>query len=322
MAAPPGGSIYQTPRNGLGIRWLEGGKRRGQSGFRTRREARDWFDENVAPRLRRARAGELGRREGPSPDVALDEFLDTFLERHGPTVAPATRRTLEARLKPARKTFGPWSLRELEGAAQDIAAWRARLPASSRYQLTSALRQALGAAVRWRYLESNPAVDAGRNPQPRAEELMPFTLEEVDAVALELGPAYGPLVVFCAATGLRTNEWTALERRDQDSGAVVVQRRYADGALTPYPKTARSRRRVPLSARAEAALDALPPRLDTPLLFPAPAGGPIDLHNWRRREWYPALEAAGSSAAARTTYGTRSPRRRSRRASASSSWPG
>src|SRR3712207_7370575 len=35
------------------------------------------------------------------------------------------------------------------------------------------------------------------------------------------------------------------------------------------------------------------PRIDTPLVFPAPAGGHIDLDNWRLREWYPALEAAG-----------------------------
>ena len=75
---------------------------------------------------------------------------------------------------------------------------------------------ALLAGVRWRYLIRNPAVEAGPNPMPRSEELMAFTRDEVDALEVELGPVFGPLVVFAAETGLRTNEWIALERRDLD----------------------------------------------------------------------------------------------------------
>jgi integrase len=192
--------------------------------------------------------------------------------------------------------FGSWPLRDLEAAAADIAAWRAKLPDGSRYRLTSAFRQALAAGVRWRYLAVNPAIDAGRNPQPRAEELHPYTRDEVDMLADELGSRFGPLVIVAAETGLRTNEWVALERRDLDrtgTPALMVQRRYADGRLTPFPKTERSRRRVPLTKRALDALEALPPRIDTPLLFPAAKGGHIGLDTWRTREWYPALDAAG-----------------------------
>ncbi len=38
-----------------------------------------------------------------------------------------------------------------------------------------------------------------------------------------------------------------------------------------------------------------PPRLDSQLIFASPDGGLIDLHNWRAREWKPAVEAAGIS---------------------------
>jgi integrase len=285
MPAETRGSVYRT-RTGYGIRWPEDGKRMHRSGFETKTAARRWFTDNAAPRLHQG---------APSAEITFDAFCDLVLERHGATVAPATKRTLEERLTASRDVFGEWTLRELEGAARDVADWRAGLADSSRYRLTSALRQTLEAAVRWRYIGRNPAADAGRNPQPRAEELHPFTRQQVDAIAAELGAVYGPLVVFAAETGLRTNEWVALERRDVDRAApaVTVQRRIADGRLTPYPKTERSRRRVPLTARAFEAIEGLPPRLDTALLFPAPKGGPIGLDTWRTRDWYPALEAAG-----------------------------
>ena len=124
-----------------------------------------------------------------------------------------------------------------------------------------ALCQALNSAVRRGYLQKNPAKLAGRNTKPRQEELRPFTRDELAAIAVELGPVYGPLAVLAAETGLRTNEWTALERRDLDRAgrAVTVQRRFASGELTGYPKTERSRRRVPLTQRALDALDQLPP---------------------------------------------------------------
>jgi len=80
---------------------------------------------------------------------------------------------------------------------------------------------------------------------------------------------------------------------DRRAGILTVGRSVSSGEIVELGKTERSRRQVPLSKRALAALDAIPPRLDTPLIFPAPEGGILNLDNWRRRQWAPAIEASG-----------------------------
>jgi integrase len=63
---------------------------------------------------------------------------------------------------------------------------------------------------------------------------MPFmSWKEIEAIAEELGPRFGPIATFAAGTGLRPEEWIALERRDVDraSSVVTVERVYSQGLL-------------------------------------------------------------------------------------------
>jgi len=78
-----------------------------------------------------------------------------------------------------------------------------------------------------------------------------------------------------------------------------VVRTVSGGEVVELGKTAGARRQVPLSQRALGALEEIPARLDTPLIFAAPRGGVMDINHFRSREWAPAIEAAGIRTPAR-----------------------
>jgi integrase len=233
-------------------------------------------------------------------DLTLSDVVEVFLERHAIVAKPRTITELRWRLKQSEATFGDVPLIELEGMADEIAGFAVALllPERLRYPIMAALRQALEAGVRYGYLTRNPATLAVPNPMPAPRETRVYTATELNAITAELDQVAGAAVTFAAATGLRPSEWASIERRDVDRARRLV---YVRGT-----KTARSRREVPLTAAALRALDRVPPRLDSRYVFTTSRRcpgmgepGPFDVANFRRRQWGPAIDAAGITKPAR-----------------------
>jgi integrase len=179
--------------------------------------------------------------------------------------------------------------------SQEIAEWRMTLSPGYRFEATKALRRVLQRAVTWGMLDVNPAKVGVDNPTRRRKEQHPFeSWAELEALASAIGPRYGPMILFAAATGLRPAEWIALEKRDVDreERVVYVRRSFTKRELK-HPKTEASLRAVPLQARALDALDRIEDGDGTALLFPGERGGYLDIHHFRPFQWRPAQEAVG-----------------------------
>jgi integrase len=275
-------------------RWYdETGKRCSRGGFASKSAAREWLDHK-ADEVEALRRGEIiPASERPQ---SVDGLLDLFVSKHGRTIDPATLRKIEAQLKHARREFGdrhPDGLRQI-----DLEDWREALPPGSRPDVFRAFRQALAWGLQ-RQLVTRDASAGIRNPKRsrhERREIHPFeTWVEVETVAAELDRRYRAIPVVAVGCGLRPEELFGLHRADVDrtGGVLHVRRRFTGGVLKDGGKTAGSVRTVPLRKVVLDALEAMPPRIDTPVLFPAPRGGYIDGERFRHREWTPALRSAG-----------------------------
>ena len=254
--------------------------RRQAGGFTTKAEAQRALQNRLARLLPGGRAETL----------TLAEWVDEYLGAHqGERVTIAKLRWL---LGKATAALGEVRLAEL--SPDQVSAWRLTVPEGHRFEATQALRQVLNRAVNWKLIDDNPAKRVP-NPARRCREQRPFdSWQQIRSLAEQLGPTHGPMVLFAAATGLRPSELFALEQRDVDRAAGVVQirRAYANGRVK-HTKTRLSRRAVPLQRIALEALDQLRAREDSPVLFPNADGGHLDFRNFNRRHWKPVQKAAG-----------------------------
>jgi integrase len=223
------------------------------------------------------------------------ELVERFMDQYVARSAPWKREMLSYSVR----AFGVVPVREL--LPDRIGAWintQTHLAPKTRRHILESMRQVLGAGVEWGYLPQNPARSSAiRPPRQVSGKIRPFeSWDEVHRVAQATG-RYEALVRFGCAAGLRPEEWIPLTWADIDidGRVVVVNKVCLDGVIHhDQGKTDAAFRRVQLQREALDALSALPTPLSRKrLVFPSPTGSLINLDNWRRRTWKPALQEAG-----------------------------
>ncbi|GGN41522.1 hypothetical protein GCM10011578_089950 [Streptomyces fuscichromogenes] len=136
------------------------------------------------------------------------------------------------------------------------------------------------------------------------EEVTPPTVAQVEATDRAMPPYIRAVIVTLAGSGLRIGELLGLKVSDVDfkAGAIRVERqRLQSGTIGP-PKTAKSRRTVPVGeVVTDALLTHLAARPSKEWLFTMEEGEPLNYRRWKT-EWNCArrtLQAAENEAAER-----------------------
>jgi integrase len=248
--------------------------------------------------------------------MTLNGYLDHWLENAArPRVRERTFDSYEALLdKHVRPKLGdrrlslltPLEIQDLYTGMQEAGL----SPRTVRY-VHAVLSSALKQAVKWRMISQNPAsyVDL---PRLKKIEMKSFSPEEADRfLKAAAEDRWGTLWTVALTTGMRPGEYLALRWPDVDlkAGTVTIKRalvRRKDGGWAfEEPKTARSRRTIPLPPSAVAALvehkrrqaeERLakgPAYKNQDLVFATSTGSPLDQINLLRRHFRPLLKAAG-----------------------------
>jgi integrase len=268
-------------RHGAGWRgvWRDGGGRDGPRRHTSIVPRKDQAQRLLRDVLLGVEAGAAAPRA--VEPITLGELIDRFAAQHDAT--PVTKQKMRHAFKQPRRQWG--HLAAVTITPEQINRWlvSSGLRPSTRYSYLGALRQVYRFGQDNRLVSKNPARRAKTPAVRRSEGLLPFaSWEEVEQVAAEVG-RWAAFVILAADTGARPGELARLEHRHVIGAKVYL----------PGTKTRNARRIVTLTPRGVAAYRSIARSLRTPLVFHTPNGKPFDLHNWRSRVWYPALDLAG-----------------------------
>jgi integrase len=160
--------------------------------------------------------------------------------------------------------------------------------------LRNLLSKVFAVAMKWEWLNSNPARAIELPPMERRRGTRVLTPEEISQLNANLGEPARTIFILGLLTGLRIGEILGLKTTDVDvgTGLVNVRRTIHRGHVQESPKTARSERRVPLAAVLLTAIGewmVIRPT-ETEWLFPSKARTPYHDRNLMRREVKPVCK--------------------------------
>lgn len=261
-----------------------------------------------------ARERETAIDSGQSIDAATLTFAQFFHRWRlaiEPTVSPRTLHGYESYIERyVLEPLGSLSLAEIRTFhIQSIYAGLKVGPTTVR-NLHAALRAAFGYAVKKELLRSNPCKNVDL-PRKTRKPIIVLDLEEAAAFGLACREMpHGIIFEFALETGMRPEEYLALRWSDVAGSEVSVEQALqfhtkGGGFYFKELKTARSRRRIPISdglrlrlishrrKQNEHRLASRRTWFDHDLVFPNEIGRPFLLRNLSQRYLRPILECCG-----------------------------
>ena len=183
---------------------------------------------------------------------SFGELLDLWLEAAGPRWSASTRRTtlsiIGRHLRPA---FGHVPLARVTTASIDtfygsLQIGSEALATATVQRIHVVLHRALGQAVRWGWIYSNPASDS-TPPAVQPAEIRPPSVEQVSALltfVADQDPGFFLYLCLAAFAGPRRSQLLGLRWRDVDveHGALAIQRALIDAAGGPVLQATKNRR--------------------------------------------------------------------------------
>ena len=246
------GAVYKTNegrwRGFVDLGWKDGKRQRKYLSGKTKAEVQ----QKVRQLSVQAEVGTVFTGRAPTLTAWLSQYLDDVASQ---TVRPSTlnRYKQEVRLY-ITPVLGKFRLDKItpHHIADFYQLMGRQLAAGSVRRLHALLRRAFTVAVRWNLVATNPvlAVDP---PSATRQEVKPWSKEQTKTfLALVEDDPLAARWQLAIVVGLRQGEALGLkwEDVDLDAGLIRVRRalqyRPADGLVLTEPKTARSKRTLPL----------------------------------------------------------------------------